>query len=372
MASLYIHIPFCHHKCIYCDFYSIAQKVDKDLYINNLLSELEYRKDFLTDKPQTIYFGGGTPSLLTIKQVDRILKGIDRVYGLENAKEITFETNPEDSKEVYLRDLKSLGINRLSIGIESFDDRDLRLLNRSHNSLTAKASIENALKVGFENISIDLISNLPFSSFETWKQNLETFAKFDLPHISSYTLMIEEGTMLSKLIKMGKYQPISEQDALLQLDYTISFLESKGYTHYETSSFAKPCFESKHNMAYWTFQPYLGIGVAAHSYKENIRMWNENDIRAYMNSKTDIYNSICKQEKLSLEEQFEEYVLLSARMQKGLSLKAVKDKFPTYYERFRENCEKMILEGYLNNDLSLTLKGWHLQDTLILNLCDIG
>lgn len=368
MASLYIHIPFCHHKCIYCDFYSIAQNVDKDLYINNLLLELEDKKDFLESKPTTIYFGGGTPSLLTIKQVDRILKGIDQILGLEDVREITFETNPEDSKEIYLRDLKSLGINRLSIGVESFDDRDLRLLNRSHNSLTAKASIENALKVGFENISIDLISNLPFSSFETWKQNLQTFALFDLPHISSYTLMIEEGTMLYQLIKKGKYQPISEQEAIRQLDYTISFLEDKGYTHYETSSYAKQGFESKHNLAYWTFQSYLGIGVAAHSYKENIRIWNENDITAYLK---DSYHSISKQEKLSLLEQFEEYVLLSARMQKGLSLKAVKDKFPTYYEGFRVNCEKMISEGFLNNDLSLTLKGWHLQDTLILNLCDI-
>jgi len=393
MSSLYIHIPFCHHKCIYCDFYSIAQRVDKDLYINSLLVELEEKKTFLNEKLQTIYFGGGTPSLLTLTQVEKILDKIKKIYDLSDIEEITFEINPEDAKKDYVKGLKDLGINRLSIGIESFDEEDLRFLNRSHTSVMARKSIENALQTDFENISIDLISNLPFSSMEKWQNNLDIFLAYNLPHISCYTLMIEENTMLYKLIQKGKYQPISEQESILQLDYTMSFLQEHNYIHYETSSYSKAGFQSKHNSTYWTFKQYLGIGAGAHSYKENIRMWNENDVFAYMDYYMNKYHNnnylggnkdetksihhkqqykgFSKKEILSTQEQFEEYVMLSARMQNGLSLRVVEDRFPLYVDTFRNNCKKMIDSGLLNKDLSLTSIGWHLQDTLILNLCDI-
>ena len=369
MSSLYIHIPFCHHKCIYCAFYSVAQKVDKDFYVDCLVKELQKRKDFIANSLQTIYFGGGTPSLLSIRQTEKILENIEKIYNIYNVEETTFEINAENADEDYLKSLKSLGINRLSIGIESFDDEDLRFLNRSHNSFQAKAAIENAFKAGFDNISVDLISNLPFSSFEKWKKNLQTAVNYDIKHISCYTLMIEEGTMLEKMIQKGKYSLISEKRALEEFDFTMEFLDKYDFQHYETSSYAKDGYQSKHNMAYWTFQSYLGLGAAAHSYNGRVRMWNESDVLSYMQRiANDNFMEYPKQETLSLSDCYEEYIMLSARMNKGLNKQYVKDNFPTFFEDFERKCEKMISQNYLNTDLSLTQKGWHLQDTLILNL----
>ena len=238
MSSLYLHIPFCHHKCVYCGFYSTARYIDRDLYTESLLKELHTRKDFIDNSLQTIYFGGGTPSLLSLQQAEKILTGIENVYDLSNVTEITFEINAENADADYLKGLKRLGINRLSIGIESFDDEDLRHLNRSHTSFQAETAIKNAVNAGYENISIDLISNLPFSCFEKWKKNLDIFISYNLPHISCYTLMIEQGTMLEKLIQNKKYFPVSEEYALKEFDYTMNVLKKNGYIHYETSSYA--------------------------------------------------------------------------------------------------------------------------------------
>ncbi len=365
MSSLYIHIPFCHHKCLYCSFYSVAQKYDTNLYVERLIKELCERQNFIDNNLQTIYFGGGTPSLLSLTQIEKILLAIENTYSISNVKETTFEINPENADKEYLIGLKNLGINRLSIGIESFDAEDLRLLNRSHTSLQAKQSIENAINTGFENISIDLICNLPFSSFEKWKNNLQTFINYDLTHISCYTLMIETGTMLEKLIQKGKYNPVSEEYAIKEFDYTMQTLEKHNYLHYETSSYAKHGYKSQHNLTYWTFQPYLGIGAGAHSYNGKVRQWNKNDINGYF------IGNILQSENLTTLDKYHEYIMLSARMQNGLNKSYVQNHFPEFYNKFSINCNSMIQQGFLNNDLSLTSKGWHLQDTLILELCSI-
>ncbi len=368
MASLYIHIPFCHHKCIYCGFYSLATQKDKDLYVDCLVKELSHKHNFI-ENVKTIYFGGGTPSVLTLDQVAKIMNAIAMYYDISNTEEITFELNSENATKQYLVGLKSLGINRLSIGVQSFDDTDLRLLNRSHTSIQSKQAISNALDVGFENISIDLISNLPFSSFDIWKTNLKTAVSFDIKHISCYTLMIDEDTMLERMIKNGKYVPVSEQRALEEFDYTMSFLEDNGFIHYETSSYSKPCYQSKHNTAYWTFEPYLGIGTSAHSFKKSIRCWNESNLEKYIACiNNNDFNSFCQSEKLSLQERYEEYIMLSARMQKGLNGDYVQKTFSAFYDKFQRQVKRAIDNGYLNNNLSLTKKGWHLQDTLILEL----
>lgn len=383
MASLYIHIPFCHHKCIYCDFYSIAQHFDKTRYVNSLIKEIEHRNNFLSSPISTIYFGGGTPSKLSLDLLQQIFVSIQRNFVLENSffniekqnkelfsqMEITFEANPEDITIEYAQGLKNIGINRISLGVQSFSDKDLKLLNRSHNSETAINAIEILKRVGFENISIDLISNLPYTNLALWQKNLEIFLSYNLPHISCYTLMREDGTMLDTLLKRKKLSLLTEEESLKQMNYTIDLLEQNGYIHYETSSFAKAGFESKHNKAYWTFQPYLGIGAGAHSYKKNLRLWNENDVFAYVKRiENDDFSFSNRMETLTEKDKYNEYVMLSSRMKDGLKKDYVQKHFPQYYIFFLKNIDKCIKEELLNEDLSLTIKGWQLQDRIILNL----
>ncbi len=369
MSSLYIHIPFCHHKCIYCNFYSIAQSFDKDLYVDCLVKELALKKNVIDNNLQTIYFGGGTPSLLTINQLEKILKAIHYLYTITQKAEITLEANPENCSKEYLSNLKQLGINRLSIGIESFDDKELKLLNRSHTSLQAKQAIENAKMIGYENISIDLISNLMDSTLDKWKANIETFLDYDLQHISCYTLMIEENTMLEKLIKKHKYLPLDEDLSLKQFDLTMNLLEKNSFIHYETSSYSKKGYQSKHNLVYWTFKDYLGIGAAAHSYYNNQRMWNEDNVKLYVNRIKNSYtNTYYQKEILRPIDNYNEYIMLSVRMQGGLKPSYVKENFPNHYEIFLQRLKVLIKDNFFDKDLNLTQKGWHLQDKLIVYL----
>ena len=369
MAGLYIHIPFCHHKCIYCDFYSIAQSFDKSVYVDSLVKEIEHRKDFLKGRLDTIYFGGGTPSLLKVEDVARIFEAIHSNFSLNPDNEITFEANPENITKEYIQQLRDLGINRISLGVQSFNDKDLKLINRSHNSLVARKAIETILENNIENISIDLISNLPYTTLSSWEESLRIFLEYSLPHISCYTLMREEGTMLDRLLKKEKLSLLSEEDALKQLDLTMDILEENGYNHYETSSYAKPGFHSKHNMSYWTFQDYLGIGAGAHSYKEGLRMWNEDDVYSYT-ERIDRGEFFSKEREEILEEKdkYNEYVMLASRMKKGLKDSYVKEKFPQYYSYFSRQINKLVKENFLTQDLTLTTKGWHLQDEMILTL----
>lgn len=369
MAGLYVHIPFCHHKCIYCDFYSIAQSFDKRFYVDALVKEIEHRKDFLNERLDTIYFGGGTPSLLKVEEVSRIFEAIHRNFSLNTDNEITFEANPENISAEYVQQLKSLGVNRISLGVQSFDDRDLSLINRSHNSLTARKAIETILENNIENISIDLISNLPYTTLSSWEENLRIFLEYSLPHISCYTLMREEGTMLDKLLKKEKLSLLSEEDALKQLDLTMAILEGNGYNHYETSSYSKLGFHSRHNMSYWTFQDYLGVGAGAHSYKEGFRMWNEDNVYSYTEriNRGEFFSKE-REEVLEDKDKYNEYVMLASRMKNGLKDFYVKEKFPQYYSYFSKQIRKLIQENFLTQDLTLTKKGWHLQDEMILAL----
>lgn len=367
MSSLYIHIPFCHHKCIYCGFYSIAQSFDKDLYVDCLIKELSLRNSDIDKSIETIYFGGGTPSLLEINQLERIIKAIHNLFTIIPNAEITLEANPENCSKEYLNGLKQLGFNRLSIGIESFDDKELKILNRSHTSSQATQAIKNAKMVGFKNISIDLISNLMNSTLESWKANLETFLSYDLQHISCYTLMIEKNTMLEQLIKKHKYYPIDEDLSIQQFDLTMDLLKKNSFLHYETSSYAKEGFQSQHNMAYWTFKDYLGIGAAAHSYYKGQRIWNEDNVKLYVNRINDsCTNTYYQKEILTPIDNYNEYIMLSLRMQRGLQPAFVKENFPSYYNTFLKKLQTLIKDGFLNKDLSLTNKGWHLQDKLII------
>lgn len=371
MASLYFHIPFCHHKCIYCDFYSIARKFDLSKYTEALIKELLHRRFFFENKValRSIYFGGGTPSLLSIKDLNKIFQTIYRLFPIDKDCEITLEANPENITKDYIYELEQLGVNRISLGVQSFEDGDLKLLNRSHNSLLAKQVIEILKNSNIKNISIDLISNLPYMDLQRWKSNLDTFLSFNLPHISCYTLMREENTMLDKLLKKNKLSLLSEIEQVKQMEETMRILEEKKFIHYETSSFALEGFYSRHNMAYWTFEKYLGIGSAAHSYNGKERFWNVADVFQYTQSVlNDDFSSIVEKEELTKQNKYNEYVMLSSRMHKGLSLDYVKDNFLEYYSYFSIQIEKLIKDGFLTKELSLTNKGWLLQDEMILRL----
>lgn len=372
MSSLYVHIPFCHHKCIYCDFYSIAQKYDYDLYVETLVKEIDNTDNIVPDVSKdvsTIYFGGGTPSILLLDNLKKIMACIEKNFNIRYNAEITLEANPENISFDYSKGLKSLGFNRISLGVQSFEDKDLKILNRSHNSLMAKQAILILQQAGFSNISVDLISNLPNTTLFSWQKNLETAISFDIPHISCYTLMREKGTMLDTLLKKEKLQLISEQEQLKQMDLTMDLLSAKGYIHYETSSYALPGKESKHNSCYWNNGEYIGFGAAAHSFVGDIRFWNESDVKDYVKRINDNDFSIQERmEELSLKNKYNEYVMLRSRLSNGLSLEYVKTNFPTYYPYFQTKINKIKKEGYLTDDNRLTRKGWHMQDSMILEL----
>lgn len=372
MLSLYIHIPFCHHKCIYCDFYSIAQKYDFDLYTQTLIKEIENTDNIVSNVSKdvsTIYFGGGTPSILSLDNLNQIITCIEKNFNVQSDAEKTLEANPENISLDYAFGLKSLGFNRISLGVQSFDDKDLKLLNRSHNSLMAKQAILTLQQVGFKNISVDLISNLPNTTLSSWKKNLERVFFYSIPHISCYTLMREEGTMLDILLKKEKLQFISEEEQLEQMDFTMDFLAEKGYNHYETSSYAIPGFESKHNTRYWQNGEYIGFGAAAHSFVGNTRFWNESNVKEYVKRINEgNFSKKGREEKLSLKDRYNEYVMLRSRLSNGLNSEYVKDNLPEYYSYFLTKLSKIKRDGYLTLDNKLTRKGWQLQDRMILEL----
>ena len=372
MLSLYIHIPFCHHKCIYCDFYSIAQKYDFDLYTQTLIKEIENTDNIVSNVSKdvsTIYFGGGTPSILSLDNLKQIITCIEKKFDVQSDAEKTLEANPENISFDYACGVKSLGFNRISLGVQSFDDKDLKLLNRSHNSLMAKQAILTLQQVGFKNISVDLISNLPNTTLSSWKKNLERVFFYKIPHISCYTLMREVGTMLDILLKKEKLQFISEEEQLEQMDFTMDFLAEKGYNHYETSSYAIPGFESKHNTRYWQNGEYIGFGAAAHSFVDNTRFWNESNVKEYVKRINEgNFSKKGREEKLSLKDRYNEYVMLRSRLSNGLNSEYVKDNLPEYYSYFLTKLSKIKRDGYLTLGNTLTRKGWHLQDSMILEL----
>lgn len=372
MLSLYIHIPFCHHKCIYCDFYSIAQKYDFDLYTQTLIKEIENTDNIVSNVSKdvsTIYFGGGTPSILSLDNLNQIITCIEKKFNVQSDAEKTLEANPENISFDYACGVKSLGFNRISLGVQSFDDKDLKLLNRSHNSLIAKQAILTLQQVGFKNISVDLISNLPNTTLSSWKKNLERVFFYSIPHISCYTLMREEGTMLDILLKKEKLQFISEEEQLEQMDFTMDFLAEKGYNHYETSSYAIPGFESKHNTRYWQNGEYIGFGAAAHSFVDNTRFWNESNVKEYVKRINEgNFSKKGREEKLSLKDRYNEYVMLRSRLSNGLNSEYVKDNLSEYYSYFLTKLSKIRREGYLTLGNTLTRKGWQLQDRMILEL----
>jgi putative oxygen-independent coproporphyrinogen III oxidase len=347
MAGLYLHIPFCKQACHYCNFHFSTSMRQKDAMLAAILVELERRKDYLGGEPvETIYFGGGTPSLLTNAELDAIIEKIYRLYPVAEAPEITLEANPDDLHLDKIKALRQSPVNRLSIGVQSFSDEDLKFMNRAHSASEALACIENAQDAGFENLTVDLIYGSPTTSDTQWEQNIGTVLEFKIPHISCYCLTVEPKTALAHFIKNGKAQAVDDEQGARQFETLMERLEEAGYEHYEISNFAKPGNYSRHNTSYWQGKKYLGIGPSAHSFDGVSRQWNVANnaryIRAVKEGKLDF-----EKEELTPEQRYNEYVMTALRTIWGCDLNKVREIQPTYEKYFLENAAPFIVEKAL-------------------------
>jgi len=372
MSSLYIHIPFCKQKCHYCNFYSTASSKNRDELIVSIIEEINQRSNYLSSsKLETIYFGGGTPSLLTHKELSGIFDAIKSNFTISTDCEITFEANPDDLNNNKLDEFIDLGINRLSIGIQSFDNEILKKLNRVHNADDAIKSVELAKSKGITNISIDLIYGIPGLSNDLWKQSLDIFKELDIPHLSSYFLTVEEKTALDILIRKGKYPKLVEEEGLAHFDYLLGFISENNYQQYEISNFCKDGLISKHNSNYWNNMSYLGIGPSAHSFNLNSRQWNKSSITKYI-SDIEKLNFDSDIEFLSEKDKFNEYVMLGLRTMNGINILKIKSDFGEKYYSYildyiNSNSEKELF-SFENNIMKLSFKGKKFADGIASDL----
>lgn len=359
-AGLYIHIPFCKKACHYCNFYFTLSTSQKDKYIDALCTEISNRKDELINSEiATIYFGGGTPSLLSIQDYEKILNTIYQNYSISKSVELSTETNPENLSLAYLESLKSLQFNRISIGIQSFVDLDLTTMNRNHDVNQAKIAIENTIKI-FDNVSLDLMFGLPYSGLENWKKNLEIATSFDIKHISTYNLTIEEKTTLAQKIKRNELAVEPDNTLNDMYFYTLDYLSSKGFFNYEISNFGKENYFSFHNLNYWNQTPYLGFGPSAHSYHGEIRRSNISNLNQYL-AKICSNETYWEIENLSSDNLYNEYVLTRLRTIYGINLNDILAQFgEKYLVHFNTQIEKYLnlkLVQKENEIYTLTIEG---------------
>ena len=347
MSGIYIHIPFCKQACHYCDFHFSTSMKKKDGMVLALAKEIQIRKsEFKDEVIETIYFGGGTPSVLTTAELQFLIEAVYENYAVAENPEITLEANPDDlSKERIIKFSKS-PINRLSIGIQSFFEDDLVMMNRAHNSIEAKKCLEVASNY-FDNISLDLIYGIPAMSNEKWRQNIETALSFGIPHISSYALTVEPKTALNKLIQTGKIAKPQDEFAEAHFQILVETLESNGFIHYELSNFGKENYFSKNNSAYWLGKKYLGIGPSAHSYDGVSRSWNVSNNAIYLKSLAE--NKLPSEtEILSKSDRYNEYIMTGLRTIWGVSLGRIEKEFGNdYLDYLQKQSRKFINDGFL-------------------------
>ncbi len=327
MSGIYIHIPFCKQACTYCDFHFSTNTASKSLLVGALAKEIVLRKNYITQEPiKSIYFGGGTPSLLSAAELSVILGTIHERFSVDAGAEITLEANPDDITSTGLRSWRELGINRLSIGLQSFNEEELKWMNRAHTADESVSSVKMAQDAGFSNISIDLIYGSRFQSLSSWEKTLVRAAELNTTHISSYNLTIEEKTALGAHNRKGKEPPVSDELSQQQFLMMSEFLQSAGFVHYEISNFGKPGFFAVHNSNYWLRKNYLGLGPSAHSYNGFSRQWNVRNNAIYikaLNEGTSFYEN----EELSPKDQFNEYVLTRLRTIWGCDLNEIGELF---------------------------------------------
>lgn len=327
MAGLYIHVPFCAKRCLYCDFFSNTEMKYKEPYVTALIRELETRKDYIGNEPlETIYFGGGTPSQLQATDFERIFDAIQRLFDTSGCKEVTLEANPDDMTPKYVAGLRRFPFNRISMGVQSFKAEDLRFLNRRHDREQALRAVELCKEKGLSNISIDLIYGLPGQTLKEWESNLDRAIQLDIPHISAYHLIYEEGTALYKLKEAGKISPVEEEVSVSLFTSLIDRLTANGYLHYEISNFARPGMISRHNSSYWTGKKYLGAGPSAHSYNGESRQWNVSSLPAYIRG-IESGSPEVEVEELDINTRYNDFIITGLRTMWGVNLTEIQGQF---------------------------------------------
>ncbi len=327
MAGLYIHIPFCRHKCHYCNFFSVASSKYKDAFFDALHEEIYLQRHYLQNETvRTIYLGGGTPSFVNPAQIRNILETVHKYYPLDPNPEITLEANPEDINPGSLEEFRSIGINRLSIGIQSFFDNDLKYLNRTHSGDAGYLSVVQAKEAGFENISLDLIYGVPTLTNEHWEENLKQAFSLDIPHISAYSLTVEEKTGLDVLIRKKILTPPKEDHIIEHFHILLKKMRDQQYLHYEISNFCRDGWFSKHNSMYWTGEHYLGLGPSAHSYNGTTRQWNVSSILQYVDQ-INRGDRFYKGEDLTEIQHFNERVMVTLRTMWGCDVNRIREDF---------------------------------------------
>lgn len=386
MAGLYIHIPFCKSRCIYCGFYSTTRLEQRQKYVDALCKEMILRRDHrsegvkefrssdntkatnnLSTKINTIYLGGGTPSQLSIVQLEQLFIYINKVYSIGDDAEVTMECNPDDITDDYVQAISRLPINRVSMGVQTFDDNRLRFLHRRHSSENVYNAVERLRQAGINNISIDLMYGFPNQTVDEWRLDIEKAISLNVEHISAYSLMFEEGTPLFKMLESKKIKEADEEQSLEMFNSLIDTLTAAGYEHYEISNFAKPGFRSRHNSSYWQGIPYIGIGAAAHSYDIKTRQWNVSDIDEYIKS---IDKGIIPMEYETIDDdtRYNDTITTALRTADGIDMTSLSTKHRTHCHA---SAETYIAQGLLelkNNRLRITRKGIFVSDMIMSDL----
>ena len=371
MSNLYFHYPFCKQACHYCNFHFSTNSKNKDTLWETMKKELVLRSKEISEPIESIYFGGGSPSLLSPKAIEDLIKLIKLHFKLEDHLEVTLEVNPDDVTADYLSGLKKAGINRLSLGVQSFIDKDLVLMNRAHNNSQSLNALEIISKT-FTNYSLDLIYGMPYSSLAEWEENLETALGFNPPHISAYALTVEEKTALYHNVKKGEVVLLPEEAVEKQYQLMVQKLESLGYINYEFSNFGKPEFFSRNNQNYWQGKSYVGIGPAAHSFDgKNIRKWNVSNNQLYINSIKEGKLPF-KEEQLTLKDRYNEYLMTGLRTTHGISLLHVQETFGDRYGMYlEEQAARHLSENFFfwdGDHLKVSAKAKFLTDGLASDL----
>lgn len=371
MAGIYIHIPFCKSRCIYCGFYSTTLLDLRKKYINAVCHEMELRKNYIREPFSTIYLGGGTPSLLDEAELTKLFLYINNVYDVDRNAEITMECNPDDITPEFTNMLSHLPINRVSMGAQTFADSRLRLLHRRHNSDEVKHAVKLLREAGIKNISIDLMFGFPDESLSQWKEDISAALALNVEHISAYSLMYEEDTPLWKMLDTGKVKEIDEELSLTMFKELVCQLTDAGYEHYEISNFARPGYRSRHNSSYWHQVPYIGLGAAAHSFDLNSRQWNVADLKLYIE---EINNGIIPMEREELDNDttFNDIITTALRTSDGINLNALETRLGKRYRNTLISAAgKHIEQGLLeirHDRLRLTSEGIFISDMVMSDL----
>ena len=384
----YIHVPFCKSKCPYCDFYSLLLRDEdtKDKYVEAVIKEITafseffgnekgQEHSFIEQAPDSIYFGGGTPSLLSPDQVSKILSALDNTFGKEADREVTLEANPKTVDEEYLKQIHNAGVNRLSIGIQSFDDGILKKLGRTHKTEDSKKAFEDARKAGFNNISIDLIFGIEGQTMETWEDSLREALKLEPEHISLYSLEFMEGTVFTRLLKEGKMKETDPEEDRAMYEKAAEMLKDAGYLHYEISNFAKPGFESRHNLKYWDLDDYAGFGPGAHSYMTDLitgygqRYYHDGDLEAYLKGPCNVRFM----EPNNYADDMQEFTITALRLAKGIDKNEFYERFGQDFWEFYGDMTKLQFRSFVDtgyavedeDSIKLTLKGFNVSNQIL-------